>query len=132
MPRETAKLTPPEMPEGWNTAADERVDEFVKLEPGENIQGVYQGERAIGEGPTYIIKNREGVMGLNGGRVVLDRAMEKVPVGALIYVYRGDDTEAKASGRPVAQFTVYFKTAGHAAQAKEPSGLPYGEDDIPF
>lgn len=108
--KKSTVLEGPDAPPGWDTILDKTVDDFIKLEPDDVIEGIYQGPWEIGDGTVYIIKTKDGqMMGLNGGRVVLDRKMEKIPFDSEIMIWRGEDTIAKVSGRPVAQYTVHFK-----------------------
>jgi hypothetical protein len=118
-PKKTPKA--PAKPDKWFTP---RKPDFIKLEVGETITGVYLGRKSSTFGPTYRFKNGEKIEILSGNRVALDNIMDEVDAGNmrghLLTVERLNNEESN-SGRNVNQYRV-----GHISQ-----GCPACGNQIP-
>lgn len=99
-------------PDRWFTPAK---PDFVKLEVGETLTGVYLGRKPSNYGPTYRFQNGEKVQVLSGNRVSLDNLMDQVDAanmkGHLLTVERLNNEESTA-GRKVNTYRV-----GHIPEA---------------
>lgn len=93
-------------PDRWFTPAK---PDFIKLEVGEVLTGVYLGRKPSQYGPTYRFQNGEKVQVLSGNRVSLDNLMDQVDAanmkGHLLTVERTANDESNA-GRKVNQYRV--------------------------
>jgi hypothetical protein len=108
-------------PDKWFTPAK---PDFIKLEVGEVLTGVYLGRKPSQYGPTYRFQNGDKVQVLSGNRVSLDNLMDQVDAanlkGHLLTVERMGNDESN-SGRKVNQYRV-----GHISQ-----GCPGCGQNIP-
>lgn len=111
----------PAKPDRWFTPAK---PDFIKLEVGEVLTGVYLGRKPSQYGPTYRFQNGEKVQVLSGNRVSLDNLMDQVDAanmkGHLLTVERMTNQESNA-GRTVNQYRV-----GHISE-----GCPGCSNNVP-
>lgn len=91
----------------WKEVSNDAID--IKTKPGNSVEGKYLGSRAFdstyGEQHVYKLEGQPGIYGFTA----LNRAMEQVPVGALVkIVYKGKTiVETKRGKVPMHQCQVF-------------------------
>lgn len=102
--KEPAKKTT--KPDRWFEPAK---PEFIKLEVGETIEGIYIGRQSSQFGPVYRFQNGQKMLALSGNRVSIDGIMDQVEAanmkGHFLVVERRNNEQSQR-GRTVHQYRV--------------------------